>query len=210
MGLFDRLKNSVESKAKSFASDLVSGDNNKAEDKAANNPDGLAYAKCVNIAFGKIPTTLEEFKSMDGADFMDPNKVVALSVVALCVYPKNSELAIEMINFLKGPKPLSTYELGFIKERFRGREYLADSYLDGATYKNEYKPNEPLSINVYKTSHSEDAISEGYLQLFLKSGGADNGRGVRLRKKESSGQWFLWEYFILSEIRKPESEDPWA
>ncbi len=34
---------------------------------------------------------------------------------------------------------------------------------------------------------------------------------MKLRQKASTGQWFLWEYSsILSGIRIPAAQDPWA
>ncbi len=198
MSFLNKLKKEVSKNAKEAIKD------------ALDNSDGLAQASYVVINIDKIPTTLEEFKSMNGSDFKDPNKVVALTVVALCMYPLNKELCIEMLNFLKGPRPLSNYEIQFLSDRFRDKDYLIASYFEGATYNNNYEPTNPLSIKVYKTGHSEDLLNEGYLQLFLMSGGADSARGVKLRKKESTSEWFLWEYYLLSDIRKPVIEDPWA
>ncbi len=196
MGFFDKLKKEIGKTVK----DVVDNHNN----------DGLSGAKCTEVAISSMPTTLEQLKAMDGADFKDPNKVVALTVVALCIYPMDKDLCVDMLNYLKGPRPLSNYEIQFLSDRFRDKHYLAASYFVGATPENEYEPSEPLTIKVYKTSHSEDLIDEGYLQLFLKSGGADTARGVKLRKKESTGEWFLWEYHLLPDIRKPKSADPWA
>ncbi len=200
MSFFDKLKREVSKTAGEAIKNIAK----------SQNEDGLARASKVAITIAAMPTSLNEFKEMDGADFSDPNKVVALTVVALCIYPINKDLSIEMLNYLKGPRPLSNYEIQFLADRFRGKDYLTASYFEGATPENGYEPKEPLTINVYKTGHSEDLISEGYLQLFLKSGGADTARGVKLRKKESTGEWFLWEYHLLPDIRKPNSEDPWA
>ncbi len=200
MGFFDKLKDSVEGGAKSIAKDMAGEHQN----------DGLARASCTSVVVGEMPTSLDDLKEMQGADFKTPANVVALTVVALCMYPVNKELSIEMLNFLKGPRPLSAYEKQFLADRFRGKDYLAASYFNGATPQNGYEPQSPLAVMVYETSHSKDQIDEGYLQLFLKSGGADSARGVKLRKKQSTGEWFLWEYFLLPDIRKPVSEDPWA
>ncbi len=200
MSFFDKLKREVSTNAKEAFKNIVENENS----------DGLGNASCVSIKIGAMPSTIEEFKAMDGADFKDENKVAALTVVALCMYPINKDLCVEMLNHLKGPRPLSNYEIQFLRDRFMDKEYIAQSYFVGATPENEYEPSEPLTINVYKTGHSEDLIGEGYLQLFLKSGGADSGRGVKLRKKESTGEWFLWEYLLLPDIRKPKSADPWA
>ncbi len=198
MGFFDKLKNNVENTANSIANDIGS------------NPDGLANASCVSNVLDKIPSSVDELKTMDGADLKDPNKVIALTIAAFCSYPVNKDICIEMLNFLKGPKPLSPYEKQFLRDRLSGKEYVISSYFDGATPQNNYEPKSPYTIKVYKTPHSEDLIGEGYLQLFLKSGGADNARGIKLRSKPSTGQWFLWEYFILPDIRKPVASDPWA
>lgn len=40
--------------------------------------------------------------------------------------------------------------------------------------------------------------------------GATVERGIKLRKKPSTGQWFLNEIMCLSDIRVPASADPWA
>ena len=50
--------------------------------------------------------------------------------------------------------------------------------------------------------------AEGYATLYLRSGGADSPRQVKLRRKGE--QWFLWEQFLLSDIRTPAKDDPWA
>ncbi len=199
MGFLDHLKNTVDTCASSTAEHSATTSAN----------DGLVNAECVRVSVC-MPADLTTFKTMDGADFKNPYKVAALTVVALCLYPVNAPLSIELLNYLKGPKPLSAYEVQFLKDRFRGKDYLAASYLDGATPENNYEPKEPYAVHVYKTSHSEDLLQEGYLQLFLKSGGADSARGVKLRKKESTGEWFLWEYLLLPDIRKPICADPWA
>ena len=45
--------------------------------------------------------------------------------------------------------------------------------------------------------------------MFIQSGGADSPRYVQLRKAKD-GKWYLWEQFLLADIRQPESADPWA
>ena len=52
---------------------------------------------------------------------------------------------------------------------------------------------------------------EGYARFLITCGGADSPRPMTLRKKGSTGEWFLWDYKgLLSGIRIPASEDPWA
>ncbi len=195
MALFDKLKKMQSSFGKTTSS---------------NTNDGLGAAECKNIRIDDIPTSVDELKAMNTSNFQDPYRIVALTVVALCVYPFQKDIAIEMLNYLKGPQALSPYEIQFLRDRLMGKEYVPSSYFVGATPENDYTPQTPSSINVYKTSHSEDMLGEGYLQLYLKSGGADTARSVRLRFKPSTKEWYLWEYHILPDIRKPKSESPWA
>ena len=194
MGFFDNLKQATENVIKDVSSNVVNS--------------GLNGASTVKVEVGAVPANLEEFKSK--INFKDENNVVAYTILALCVYPHKKDLSIDMINYLKGPAELSAYDKQFLSDRFSGKEYLTLSYLQGATPENNYTPTEPFIVNVSKTSHSEDAIGEGYLQLFVKSSGADTARGIRLRKKPSTGEWFLWEYFVLAGIREPVKNDPWA
>lgn len=160
------------------------------------------------IGFTALPTTLEELRALPEAAMKEPHHAAALLIPALCLWPINKNEAIHMINFLKGPQALSTYEQQFISERLRGNEYVPFSYFDGACPENEYHPILPYSITVstVPTSFAED----GYAMLYLRSGGADSPRPVKLRKKPSTGEWFLWDQMLLSQIRKPVSEDPWA
>ena len=66
------------------------------------------------------------------------------------------------------------------------------------------------ALTFFENPYSRDQFDDGYLTLYIKSGGGDNPRQVKLRTKPSTGQWFLWEQFLLSDIRQPVSADPWA
>lgn len=72
---------------------------------------------------------------------------------------------------------------------------------------NNYKPDEPFRI-VIESNQTSDA-EEGYKKLFIPCGGADSPRPVKLRQK-GDGRWFLWEQYLLTAIRQPKAEDPWA
>ena len=44
----------------------------------------------------------------------------------------SKQIGIEMLNWLKGPSPLSNQEISFIDDRFRdGKTYIPFSYFDG-------------------------------------------------------------------------------
>ena len=68
--------------------------------------------------------------------------------------------------------------------------------------------DEPYTLTIFTNPYSDD--NEGYMKVFLESGGADNPREIVLRQRGSDGKWFLWDQFILVGIRDPKSADPWA
>lgn len=131
----------------------------------------------------------------------------ALTVIALTVYTQDKETGIAMLNFLKGPKPLSPYEKQFLADRLSGKEYVARSYFEGTSPDNDYMPTTPYTITVSTNPYSYS--EESYTKLFIRSSGADSPRSVTLRKAKD-GKWYLWEQFLLPDIRQPESLNPWA
>ena len=193
MGLFDNLQNAVAGAANAFGA-------------AA----GGQQLQRKTVVFQEMPETLEQMKALPQASMKDPFDVAALTVAALCVYPSNKEESIKMLNYLKGPQPLSPMQVAFIADRFRDADYVPRSYLKGATPQNNYVPERPYSVEIYELAHSRDNFKDGYLTLNLNSGGADSPRQIQLRTKPSTGEWFLWEQFILVGIRVPAAANPWA
>ena len=112
-----------------------------------------------------------------------------------------------MLDFLRGPRPLSGYDKSFIADRFRDSDYVPRSYFEGATPQNDYLPAEPYRVTVSENPYSYQ--NQGYATLYIRSGGADNPRSVQLRLAKD-GKWYLWEQFVLVGIRQPESSNPWA
>ena len=159
------------------------------------------------ITFYDLPETLEAFKVMAEAKQDTPFGTAALTVLAFCVYPKNKELSLQMLDILRGPRPLSVMDKQFIADRFRDKDYVPRSYFEGATPQNDYQPAVPYTIAVSENPYSYQ--NEGYATLYITSGGADSPRSVQLRLAKD-GKWYLWEQYLLADIRKPESENPWA
>lgn len=159
------------------------------------------------IVFDRLPETLEEFKAMPQAALSTPFQTAAMTVLAFCFYPQNPQLSLDMVNYLRGPRPLSGYEQSFIKDRFRDSDYVPRSYFEGATPQNDYLPQEPYRVRVSENPYSYQ--NQGYATLYIRSGGADSPRSVQLRLAKD-GKWYLWEQFILVGIRQPESQNPWA
>ena len=96
----------------------------------------------------------------------------------------------------------------FLRDRLRGKTYLPLAYFDGATPQNGYTPSRPYTLQVLPDLRPQD-VEPGYLRVYLKTAGADSPRPMKLRQKGTN--WYLWEYSsILSGIRIPVQDDPWA
>lgn len=199
MSIFDKLKRAAESTLKKEASKAV---NNAAQSvgKGRNHSERLTFAN--------LPLNVEQLQALPEASLDSAFKTTALTILALCRYEQSPEDAIAMLNFLKGPAEVSGYEKQFIRERLQGKAYIPRSYLAGATPQNSYQPTAPYTVTVSENPYSFD--NENWATLYVTSGGADNPRPIKLRKKPSTGQWFLNDIQCLSEIRVPVAEDPWA
>lgn len=160
------------------------------------------------FVFTNLPQSQENLMALPEADLSSPFKTAALSLVALLMYEKNPETSFAMLDALRGPEPLSAYGKSFIKERLTGKEYKVKSFFKGATVENGYEPTTPYTITI--TDNPYSYAEENWATVYVKSAGADSERGIKLRKKPSTGQWFLNELLCLSDIRVPASADPWA
>ena len=194
MSFFDQLKRQVAQTA------------NQTMQKAASAAGNVSYT----VSFPQLPVNLAQLQAMPEGALRRPEHTAALAVAALCIYPVNKDAALEMLNYLQGPRGVTPYDKQFLADRFRDKDYVPRSYFAGATPQNNYEPSEPYTITVFENPYSRSQIGEGYLTLHVCSGGADSPRQIKLRNKPSTGQWFLWEQFLLSDIRKPVSADPWA
>lgn len=162
----------------------------------------------MKITVSSVPTTSEEFSTLPQNDLSKPENTCAMFLLALALYLKDSDAGVAALNTLRGPRPLSNYDIQFLRDRLRGKSYLPLAYFDGATPANNYVPSTPLTLEVIADSRPQD-IEEGYLRLFLKTTGADSPRPIKLRQKGDS--WYLWEYSsILSGIRIPSEADAWT
>lgn len=187
MSIFDKLKN----KATSAVGKAVSNLGNKKE----------------TFTFAALPESLSQMQALPEANLDSPYKTAALTLCALCVYAADKQIGIEMLNWLRGPRPLSNQEISFLNDRFREGVDVPFSYFKGAVPDNNYTPQQPFTVTVESNPYSD--ANPGYMKLFLRSGGADNPREVVLRQK-GDGQWMLWDQMLLAGIRPPKSADPWA
>ena len=203
MGLFDSLKRQAESTIKREVSQGI----NKAVNNAAQ-PVAKGRNYTETFTFASLPTSIAELQALPESNLDSAFKTTALTLAVLCNYEHNPDATVEMLNFLKGPGEVSGFEKQFIKEHLGSEGYKARSFFEGATPQNSYKPNVPYKITVIENPYSFD--NENWATLYVQSGGADNPRPMKLRKKPSTGQWFLVEIQCLADIRVPVEEDPWA
>ena len=203
MSFFDSLKRAAESALKRETS--------KAVNKAVNNAVqavGKGRNHTETFTFSALPQNVAQLQALPEASLDSAFKTTALTILALCRYETSPEDAFAMLDFLKGPAEVSGYEKQFIRERLQGKAYIPRSYLTGATPQNGYKPNTPYTVTVSETPYSFD--NENWATLYVTSVGAYNPKPIKLRKKPSTGQWFLNDIQCLAEIRVPVEEDPWA
>ena len=158
----------------------------------------------VRVEFDALPQTAAEV-----APCQTPEETAALTVAALVRFTEDQEAGIAMLNVLRGPRPLSSQEIQLLKDQLlKDRDYVARSHFNGATPENNYTPLQPYSVTVSDNPNSY--MTEGYATLYIRSGGADSPRPITLRKKPSTGEWFLWNHVgLLPGIRVPASQDPW-
>lgn len=187
MGIFDKLKNHAAVKTPA----PVQERGNKSK----------------RVVFVKLPESFDEFKSLPEAQLSDPFDTAALTVLAFCFYSENKEECFKMLDYLRGPRPLSVMDKQFIADRFRDKDYVPRSFFKGASPSNNYLPAEPYSVEVSDNPYSYQ--NETYATLYVRSGGADSLRSIQMRLAKD-GKWYLWEQFILADIRQPECLNPWA
>ncbi len=199
MSIFDSIFRAIGSAAKKEAV--------KAVNNAASNI-GKGVNRSESYTFTSLPTSVAELKALPEASFDSAFKTVALTLLALCNFEKDADATFEMLDFLKGPESVSPFEKQFIKERLDEKQYKIFAFFDGATPENNYTPTTPYTIKVSENPYSFD--NDNWATLWVKSGGADNASQIKLRKKPSTGQWFLNDIQCLPDIRLPAAKDGWA
>lgn len=172
-----------------------------------NNKSSQNGNRSMTFTFDSLPTDIEMLKAMPEAALRNPFETAAVTVAVLCCYEHSPEKCFEMLDMLRGPRPLSNFDKQFIKERLCGREYIPRSYFNGTSPANNYTPGTPYTVTISENPYSY--TNEGYATLWLTSSGADSPRQLVMRSKPSTGQWFLWEIMLLSQIREAAANDPW-
>jgi len=160
------------------------------------------------FTFTALPSNVDELKALPEAKLDSAFKTTALVILALSRYDADPDAALEMLGFLKGPEEFNGKEQSFLKDRLTDKGYKVRSFFEGAVPANNYTPTTPYTVAVSENPYSFD--EENWATMYVTSGGADNPRPIKLRKKPSTGEWFLNDIQCLGDIRLPKSEDKWA
>ncbi len=192
-----------------LVSDLLGGLGRLFKNKVSQTVSKAVSNKSKTYSFEALPQTVDELKALPEAALTDVYAVAALSLLALTRFEADRNASIAMLNFLKGPDPMTPMAIQQISDRFMdGKFYKVNSFFEGATPANNYTPSQPYKVKVSSTPYSFE--TENWAVLYLHSGGSDNPRPVKLRKKPSTGQWFLVEIQYLGDVRTPPTADKWA
>ena len=192
-----------------LVSDLLGGLGRLFKNKVSQTVSKAVSSKSKTYSFEALPQTVDELKALSEAALTDVYAVAALYILALKRFEADRDASIAMLNFLKGPDPMTPMAIQQISDRFMdGKFYKVNSFFEGATPANNYTPSQPYKVKVSSTPYSFD--TENWAVLYLHSGGSDSPRPVKLRKKPSTGQWFLVEIQYLGDIRTPPTADKWA
>lgn len=98
----------------------------------------------VTFTFQALPESLAQMQALPEASLDTPFKTAALTVCALCAYGADKNIGLEMLNWLRGPRPMNGQEISFLNDRFRdGKSYIPFSYFVGASPENGYTPASP-------------------------------------------------------------------
>ncbi len=213
MGLFDILKR-TEQIIKSEANSLINRTEHKVGQGLQNeirNSVGNFRVTTREFTYESLPLSLEALKAMqkNPQDFFE---TAALAVLALNVYADFPEESKAMLDYLNGPDAVANRDLQLIQTQFmESARYTVKSYFKGATPQNNYTPSMPYTITVHDNPYSYDTMKDGYVSLYIPSGGSDNDRKVTLRTKPSTGEWFIYSWQgLLMGIRPAQETDPWA
>ena len=174
--------------------------------------------KRVTVSFQELPQSVAQLQALPQASLASPYGTAALAIAALCAYESNPQAVADMLGFLRGPRPLTPYDIRFMRDRLQGKGYKTFSFFEGSSPQNNYTPTRPYRVTVFDNPYSwvsEDSSQSSagpvqYARLLLQSSGADNPRWITMRYKPSTNQWFLWEHQLLADIRVSAAADPWA
>ena len=124
-----------------------------------------------NVSIEKIPTTFEEFQSLQAELGTTPEGCVMLQLVAMEMYRRDKNVGLQFLTINNTDTNLSSVTRR-LNELYRendsyARPYLVSSCFKGAKPSNGYNPNKPYTIEVRKDPTKNDERSQmlkGYVK----------------------------------------------
>lgn len=159
------------------------------------------------LTFSRMLNNLADLKELD---LKDEYQAACALLFTLAAFEKDETAGTEMFEYINGPEDMSGFDVSFIRNQFAQYPYVARSYFSGTSPENNYAV-EGVKLSFKETPYSR--TEDNYVQLAVHSSGADNDRMFKLRKKPSTGEWFLFSDTykgLLAGIRTPKAEDKWA
>ena len=139
---------------------------------------GDAVAKAIDkeVSVEAIPTTVEEFRTLQAELGKTPEGCVLLQLVAMEMYRRNKEMGRECLSLNNTTTNLSSVT-GRLNELFRENDSYARPYIVAACFKgakpsNGYNPTKPYTIEVRRDPTKDDQRSQllkgvvKYVQLY--------------------------------------------
>lgn len=162
-----------------------------------NLPSSKTHAYEGSILIEKIPKNMEEFFTLSAVSLDSPYKTAALTVVALCVFSQNKTLGIDILNYLRGNRVLTPFDIVYISDRIgnKNSDAVFSYFSDG-----EYK-----SVTVAGSYDGDDTVK--CVNVYVKSNVKENFNKICLRLC-TDGRWHLWEQFLLTDIQPQKSKIP--
>ena len=215
MGIFRELSKLIPDKGVRSVAKIVGSKADKAIAHGAYEADRNAFfteaertgERTTPAEFPALPVTYAELAASPYNDLRTPVNTAALFVVALNAYGHNRDEAIAMINYLRGPNPMSADDVRLLDEALVQKDTagcLAKSYLAGAVPENGYTPSQPYTIFVIDNPYTylDTNVVREYAHLLVRCGGDDTPRAVTMRKS-GNGLWHLWEHALFDDITPP-------
>ena len=144
----------------------------------------------VTFTFQALPESLAQMQALPEASLDTPFKAAALTVCALCAYGADKTIGQEMLNWLRGPRPLNGQDISFLNDRFRdGKSYIPFSYFVGASPENGYTPRQPfpLLVGSNHTSYVEEATASCSSPAAVPTAPGPSSCGARATASGSCG-----------------------
>lgn len=146
------------------------------------------------VEFEALPASVED---IDNSVFYSPFDVAAETVAALCVYEKDPDAAIRMLDHLRLSGSMGVWDTWKLRRRLKGREHIPFSFFDGADPSNGYRPSLPYRLEVYATQMSY--LKDDEVRLYIQSKGARPAGSVTLVCRNF--RWYLKKEELLGGIR---------